>query len=190
MNWNPHYDLMGKHAFLGASNYHWLNYDRDRLISAWNAKQAVLRGTRLHELAKDLVTERVNLPRSSKTLNAYVNDAIGYRMRPEQPLFYSDNCFGTTDAISYNERQRLLRIHDLKTGVTPAHMEQLLIYTALFCLEYGIDPEKINAELRIYQNDDVEILNPTLDDIMPVVEAMVESDDCITKLRAEVNGNE
>lgn len=73
------------------------------------------------------------LPRLNKTLNAYVNDAIGYKMIPEQILFYSDNCFGTADAIVF--RNGLLRIHDLKTGVIPAHMEQLEVYAALFCLE-------------------------------------------------------
>ena len=185
MNWNQHYDLVGKHAFLGASNYHWLNYDQDKLISVWAAKQAVLRGTRLHELAKNLITEKVKLPRSNKTLNAYVNDAIGYRMRPEQVLCYSDNCFGTTDAIMYNDQQKMLRIHDLKTGASPAHMEQLLIYMALFCLEYGVDPEKINSELRIYQNDDIDILNPTPDDIMPVLEAIVQCDEYVSQLRTE-----
>lgn len=185
MNWNSHYDLMGKHAFLGASNYHWLNYDQDKLISAWNSRQAVLRGTRLHDLAKDLINEKIKLPRSSKTFNAYVNDAIGYHMRPEQVLCYSDNCFGTTDAIAYNPKQKLLRIHDLKTGVTPASMNQLLIYMAMFCLEYGVDPAAIDAELRIYQNDDVDILNPTQDDIMPVIDAIVAGDECISQLRAE-----
>lgn len=186
MNWNTHYNLEGKHAFLGASNYYWLGYDMDKLISVWRAKQAVLRGTRLHGIAKDLISERIKLPRSKQTLNTYVNDAIGFHMRPEQVLCYSDNCFGTTDAIAYNESQRLLRIHDLKTGATPASMKQLLIYMAMFCLEYDIDPSKIDAELRIYQNDEIDILNPSTDDIMPVMDTMMAADDCITQLRAEV----
>ena len=34
MNWRDHSRLTGKHALLGASNYHWLNYDADRLTNA------------------------------------------------------------------------------------------------------------------------------------------------------------
>lgn len=63
-------------------------------------------------------------------MNMYVNDAISFRMVPEQILFYSENCFGTADTIVF--RNGTLRIHDLKTGVVPAHMEQLEIYAALF----------------------------------------------------------
>ena len=31
MNWNDHSKLVGLHAFLGASKYHWINYDAARL---------------------------------------------------------------------------------------------------------------------------------------------------------------
>ena len=51
-------------------------------------------------------------------------------MIPEQVLYYSDNCFGTTDTISF--KAKLLRIHDLKNGDTPANMKQLKVYTSLF----------------------------------------------------------
>ena len=87
----------------------------------------------------------------------YVNDAIGFKLRPEQILYYSPNCFGTADAIDL--RGDLLRIHDLKTGKVPAHIEQLMIYAALFCLEYGIKPSDIDTELRIYQGDDILVEN-------------------------------
>ena len=91
---------------------------------------ATQKGTELHDFAARCITLGQKLPKSQKTLNMYVNDAIGFKMVPEQPLFYSENCFGTTDAIAF--RNRMLRIHDLKTGVIPAHMEQLEIYAALF----------------------------------------------------------
>jgi hypothetical protein len=94
----------------------------------------------------------------------YVNDAIGFRMNTEQILYYSRFCFGTTDAIAFNERKRYLRIHDLKTGETPAHMEQLEIYAALFYLEYGkfmdFIPSPDNTELRIYQSDEILVHHP------------------------------
>ena len=59
----------------------------------------------------------------------------------EQALYYSDNCFGTADAISF--KKNFLRIHDLKTGVTPGSMKQLLIYASMFCLEYNFLPIQI-----------------------------------------------
>ena len=101
----------------------------------------------------------------------YVNDAIGYKMTPEQILYYSDNCFGTADSICF--RNNLLRIHDLKTGVIPAHMEQLEIYAALFCLEYKIKPGEINMELRIYQDNEILVHNPTAEDILTIMDKIV-----------------
>ena len=101
---------------------------------------------------------RQKLPKSQKTLNEYVNDAIGYRMHPEQVLYFSEWCFGTADAISF--RNNFLRIHDLKTGKERAHIEQLRIYAALFCLEYRVSPADIKIELRIYQSDEVIIDEP------------------------------
>ena len=35
MNFNKHSNLEGRHAFLGASKYHWVNYDEDKLISLY-----------------------------------------------------------------------------------------------------------------------------------------------------------
>lgn len=155
MNFNDHSDLKDLHAFLGASSYHWINYDEEKLKETYLNKLATLKGTRLHALAAELIDLKINLPKEQKTLNMYVNDAIGYLMKPEQVLFYSPNCFGTADAISYSEKKKLLRIHDLKTGVTPASMSQLKIYASLFCLEYDVDPNEIDMELRIYQSNEV-----------------------------------
>ena len=133
MNFNNHSNLEGMHAFLGASKYHWVNYSDEKLVSTYQKHLATLKGTELHDFAARCIKLGQKLPKSKKTLNNYVNDAIGFKMTPEQVLFYSVNCFGTADAISF--RNGVLRIHDLKTGVTPAHMEQLMIYAALFCLE-------------------------------------------------------
>ncbi len=114
MNFKKHYDLEGQHAFLGASNYHWVNYTDDKLVETYKKRLATLRGTELHEFAAMAIKLGQPLKSSSRTLNKYVNDAIGYRMTPEVVLYYSDNCFGTTDAICF--RKSFLRIHDLKTG--------------------------------------------------------------------------
>lgn len=163
MNWNTHYQLRDKHSFLSASKYHWINYDADKLVQAWNTFEAAAIGTELHALAAKLIDMGIKLPKTKKTLNLYVNDGIGYKMKTEQVLYYSDNAFGTADTIAFRKDPKtgrnFLRIHDLKTGITPAHMEQLMIYAGYFCLEYGFKPRDIDIELRIYQNDEVLVHN-------------------------------
>ena len=183
MNFNKHLNLEGQHAFLGASKYHWINYDESKLIEAYSKFTAAQRGTVLHDFAAQCIRLGQKLPKSRKTLNMYVNDAIGFRMTPEQPLYYSENCFGTADAISF--RNKMLRIHDFKSGVVPAHMEQLEIYAALFCLEYKVNPADINMELRIYQSDQILYHNPTVEDIVPIMDKIITFDKLINKIKSE-----
>lgn len=185
MNFNKHFNLEGKHAFLGASKYSWLNYDADKLKESYFNNQARYRGTQLHDFASQAIKLGIKLPNSRKTLNMFVNDAIGYRMESEQILYYSNNCFGTADAISYKDRTKKLRIHDLKTGATPASMKQLYIYTALFCLEYVMDPHSMDIELRIYQNDDIEVEVPETVDILHVMQKIRDFDLMLNELKAE-----
>ena len=185
MNFIRHSELIGQHAFLGASKYYWLNYDEDKLIQTYLNSLAVQRGTELHDLACNLIKLGVRLPKSKSTLNMYVNDAISYRLSPEQPLYYSRNCFGTADAISFDERKRFLRIHDLKTGVSIAHMEQLEIYAALFCLEYHKQPGDMEIELRIYQSNEIAIHQPKGEDIQTIMKKIIAFDSKIEKLRME-----
>lgn len=185
MNFNDHSNLEGLHAFLGASQYHWVNYSDEKLIEIWNTHYAAERGTRLHELAKELILLGEKLPKKNRTLNLYVNDAIGFHLKPEQVLYYSPNCFGTADAIDFNEKKGFLRIHDLKTGVKPAKMTQLYIYAAIFCLEYDIKPSDIQTETRIYQFNEFIIDNPTFEDIDPIMKTIVEFDKLIEELKME-----
>lgn len=181
MNFNNHLNLEGQHAFLGASKYHWINYSEDKVVESYNKFLATLKGTTLHEFAAQCIKLGQKLPKSKKTLNNYVNDAIGYKMIPEQVLYYSKNCFGTADAICF--RNRLLRIHDLKTGIIPAHMEQLEIYAALFCLEYNFKPSDIDIELRIYQHDEVLCHNPSVEEIVPIMDKIITFDKAINKVK-------
>lgn len=183
MNFKKHSAIEGQHAFLGASKYHWINYSEEKLIDSYNNHMAAMKGTRLHDFAAQCIKLGQKLPKSNRTLNMYVNDAIGYKMTPEQPLFYSMNCFGTADAISF--RKNFLRIHDFKSGIVPSHMEQLEIYAALFCLEYGYKPGSIEMELRIYQNDKIIYHNPTAEDILPIMDKIVTYDKIITRLQLE-----
>lgn len=181
MIWQDHSRLAGQHAFLSASKYHWINYDADKLAESYQNFQAIKRGTELHEFAANAIRLNQKLKGNNTTLAMYVNDAIGYHMRPEQVLYYSDNCFGTADAIIF--RDKLLRIHDLKTGQTPAHMEQLMIYAALFCLEYTKKPEDLKMELRIYQNNDIIGYIPEPSEISEIMATIISFDKVINEIR-------
>ena len=185
MDFNVHSDLIGKHAFLSASGYHWVNYSEDKLVNRYATFTAAQRGSELHELAHNLIRLGVKLPKNNQTLNQYVNDAIGLRMRTEQPLFYSRNCFGTADAIKFS--RDLLRVHDLKNGTLPVKFTQLLVYDALFCLEYGVRPGDIEIENRIYQNDEVEVYRPEVDEIVRIMDKIVMFDKRIERLREAEN---
>lgn len=183
MNFNDHSKLVGTHAFLSASNYHWINYDLDKLERVYATSVAARRGVELHALAHQLIRLGVKLPSSTKTLNLYVNDAIGYKMVTEQTLFYSVNCYGTADAIGF--RRNFLRIHDLKTGSTPGSEHQLEVYAALFCLEYRVKPQDIQIELRLYQDDDYLAFHPTYDTIFHIMDKIVTFDKHINLMRLE-----
>lgn len=186
MNFNRHSNYEGQHAFLSASKYHWINYSEEKIIDAYAKYLAAQRGTELHAFAAQCIRLGQKLPKSRKTLNQYVNDAIGFKMVPEQILYFSPNCFGTADAISF--RDNMLRIHDLKTGETPTHMEQLMVYAALFCLEYRYKPIDIRMELRIYQNDDVLVHNPTVADILPIMDKIVTFDKVLNRIKEDEEG--
>jgi hypothetical protein len=123
-----------------------------------------------------------------EAIKYYINDGIGFKMTAEQPLKYSDNIYGTADSIAFKLDSKFLRIHDLKTGVTPASLHQLEIYASLFCLEYRIKPGELKGiELRIYQNNDILIGNPQADDILPIMDKIVHDDKIIENLKEESN---
>jgi len=181
MNFNKHSGLDGQHAFLSASKYHWINYDEEKLMATYSKFQAAQRGTELHELASKLIRMGIKLPKTKQTFNMYVNDAIGFKMYTEQILYYSDNCFGTTDAIHF--KSNVLRIHDLKNGDSPANIKQLKVYNALFCLEYAIKPSEIETELRLYQSDDVQVERPEPDEIFYIMGKIIDFDKRIEQLK-------
>lgn len=183
MIFTKHSNLEGLHAPFGASQSAWLRYDDEKILATYNNMKAKEMGTRLHAWAKETIDLGIKQPRSKKTIYAYVNDAIGYKMDTEVVLFYSPRFFGTADAICF--RNGILRIHDLKTGVTKVHMEQLMIYAALFCLEYKINPTDIEIELRIYQSDEVLYHNPPAEDIRSIMDRIVYLDKMLERLDCE-----
>lgn len=184
MKFNNHYNLSGCHAVFPASQSAWLRYDDDKALEVYANRKAAEMGSKLHAWAKETIDLGIKQPRSRKTLYSYVNDAIGFKMDTEVVLFYSERFFGTADAISF--RKNVLRIHDLKTGKSPVHIEQLMVYAALFCLEYKVKPGDIKIELRIYQNDEVLCHNATAEDILPIMDRIVSLDKLLAKLEEEV----
>lgn len=183
MNFNRHSNLEGLHAILSPSQNAWLRYDDEKFINVYRNKMAALRGTELHEYAAKAIKLKRKQPRTKDTVNMYINDAIGYRMTPEQVLYFSEYCFGTADAICFNDN--LLRIHDLKTGVTPVKIEQLEIYAALFCMEYHIKPGDIKMELRIYKDNEILYHKPEADEILPIMDKIIRFDKKIREINEE-----
>jgi hypothetical protein len=182
MLFNRHSELEGKHAFLSPSYYHWLNYTDEKLESRYASVTASRRGVDIHNLAHEAIRLGVKLSRANKALSTYVNDALAYNMTCEQTLFYSDNCFGTADTISF--RRGKLRIHDLKTGLSRVSDKQLEIYAALFCLEYSVSPFDIEIELRIYKRDEILVYEPDPEAIVIVMDTIVDFDNRIESWKA------
>ena len=185
MLFNKHLNLAGTHAFLGASNYHWINYEDDKLDRAFLLSEAARKGIALHEFARNAIRLGIRLPELPLTMNMYVNDAIGYKMIPEQLLFHSINCYGTADTISFRRSTNMLRIHDYKSGVTKTSERQLYVYAALFCLEYGYKPHEIATELRIYQSNEVRVYEGDPDFIAHIMSKIVIFSDRIDELKKE-----
>lgn len=183
MKFNVHKNLSGLHAPFSASQSHWLRYDDSKAMEVYANRKAAELGTRLHQWAKETIDLRIKQPKSKKTLYSYVNDAIGFRMDTEVVLYYSDRFFGTADSICF--RNNKLRIHDLKTGKSPVHMDQLEVYAALFCLEYRLKPGDIDMELRIYQNDEIIVHEPTTEDIVHIMDKIIHLDKLLEQLDSE-----
>lgn len=210
MNLNQHSSLEGKHALLSPSKYHWVFDTDEDFTKRFCTSYCADIGTLLHEYArerikygyylddlekKSVILEllRNGIPESvlpyinfdSMYLNlcTYVNDAIDLKMKPEVILYYSDVCFGTADALFYDEKKRFLRIHDLKTGSTPARMEQLYIYASLFFLDKHLKPSNTKIELRIYQNNDVITEEPGTDVIVPIIDKIKHFTDIATGIK-------
>jgi hypothetical protein len=139
-----------------------------------------------HRYAAICIEEGIVQDDERTTLGLYINQCIQYKMSPEVVLFYSPNAFGTVDAIAY--RHRLLRINDLKTGVTRTSEHQLEVYSALFCLEYEIDPFDLRGiELRIYQDGKVRVYDGDPYFIKSIMDKIVRFDKILDQLRKEVS---
>ncbi len=198
----------GTHALLSGSRSSWFNYDEEKLFNYVASTYASTIGTIIHEEAAKLIKHQmkiskvaartiimlallekkvpkafIDIDRYIENFVAYVNDAVAYRMRPEQVLRYSENAFGTADAILFDEKKKLLRIHDYKSGITQPCLRQLEVYAAFFCLEYHVKPKDISIELRIYWDNQIITGLPTAADIVPIMDRIVTFDNFIKSVK-------
>lgn len=184
MHFTEHSELTGKHAYLSASQYHWINYTEDKLRTSYLNNLKKEEGTMLHAFASIAIQKRIKLAPLKKALHLFVNDCIGFKMESEQILYYSDNCFGTADAISFHKKE--LKIFDLKTGITKPSFKQLDIYAALFCLEYNKNPHKITIEQRIYQGNGYQIGEPDPFEIERIINQIVTFDKILEGMESTI----
>lgn len=141
------------------------------------------KGTEIHALAAKAIELGIGIKDHGSYLEQYVDFCLANRMEPEFLLYYSENCFGTADAVSFDGYT--LKICDLKTGLTKAKMDQLEIYAALVCLINDIRPEDIIIELRIFQKgQDVQEKTASPAIISNVMDRIVEYDEIIEDEKA------
>jgi Protein of unknown function (DUF2800) len=182
MNFKRHLNLAGEHAFLSPSYYHWINYDPERLERRWYTWLRTKQGTELHAFAEHAINNKIRQD-GDDLVSLYINECIDFDMQAEVILFYSENAFGTADAISFT--RNILRISDLKTGDTATSEHQLEVYAALFSLEYDVDPYDIEIELRIYQSDEVRVYDAEPSDILAIAKKIIIFDHRIEQLKRE-----
>lgn len=208
MNWHDHSEWKyGEHSYLSPSKKTWVNYDDETLVKNYKTfMTATVLGTAVHDLASRFINKRYKLLKSDwniiafeledvydipkyainkelifENLRLFVNDCISNNMRSEEKLIYTPHAFGTADAIQLTGNTLL--IFDLKTGATPASLDQLISYAALFCLEYTIKPSTLNYDLRIYQfNSIVTDPNITSDIIEARVQEYVHKDKILLQI--------
>lgn len=212
MNLVDYSKLEGTHALFSASKGSWKNdTDDEQIIRRYINSFATTIGTSVHKFAKNCIDNKIKLSKNDKKLllyhlltdpeanipeavidleylfsnvRNYVNDAIMLNMSTEVLLVYSDLAYGTADAISCVNN--FLRIHDLKTGRSPVHIDQLLIYAAYYCLDHNVKPrDLVGIELRIYQGSEVIYHEPNPEEIEEIMAKAVFCDDVVNRFRLE-----
>ena len=96
MIWHDHSKLVGEHAFLGASKYHWLNYTDDQMIAKYKSSYTQAVGTYLHELAAGLIENHMKLSKSDSKLLTYHLLSHGV----PRGVFNVDDLFGNFRSVT------------------------------------------------------------------------------------------
>lgn len=183
---------------------------KDKVIARVSSEDARTIGTIIHaeaatnirnktiiprkDVAEFLITRAIllgGIPRKEFDPKVYVNnfyhycnDAIKLGMSAEFKIKpFSDSLYfgGTADALKFEDGK--LIIFDLKTGSNNVSMEQLLIYAAFFCLEYGIRPGDIQTTLKIYQENKKQTMNPSTPQLVKLMDLTVTINDYISEWR-------
>lgn len=208
MGSKDHLELKGTHAPFSPSQPSWLNYTPEKLLGNYVSGYATMIGTLTHEFAEkrikkvdkltpegidswefylwdhkvpEYVLHNIDKERIYGTLLMYVNDCIDFGMEPEKILYFSDNFYGTADAISF--KRKTLRISDLKTGTSLVKDEQLLVYAAFFCLENKIKPKDIKIELRFYKELDILYCEPEPEAIESIMQIVISHNKILQSFR-------
>jgi hypothetical protein len=156
---------------------------KEGVESAIYNKYRVGEDAKTAEYGRTLIDNVGKLPKEVfETAKYYINDGISFHMSVEQPLYYSIYIFGTADTISYREDTHHLQIHDYKSGERAAHMDQLMVYAGLFCLEYEIKPRDIKTELRIYQSGEIVTHEPDTDELQAIISTIVETNRILERI--------
>lgn len=188
----------GTHAFCSPSKKSWRHWSKEQLLNSFVNSYAQQIGTLLHVYAWKNITENFKMQKSDKhallryltvehdipvvavdidrlfpNLMLYVNDCIGFRMRPEEKLYLNKYQYGTADALRFTDKNELI-IFDLKTGIKPViDFEQLENYAALFCAIYKVKPSELKSlELRLYQNSEIMAIQPDPLILDPIIDRM------------------
>ena len=175
-----------EHAMFSPSQPSWLHDTDEEFAARYSNKKAAELGTRYHEDAARMIQNRWRMSKSSDpvadNVRAYINDAIKYQMLPEVRLEGTQDFFGTADTIIF--RRGLLRVHDLKTGTTKPHMDQLRLYAAYYCMQYGINPNDIQMDLRFYQNNEIVCYEPEFGVIADIISEVRHKDELKRRIDA------
>ena len=182
MSWGRYSKLKGQHALLSPSNYHWINYDKEKLLKVLYNQKMKERGTKLHEFA----SEAINLKRyqaGNDNVSQFVNDCIDMKMHSEEVVYATEYAFGTADAI--NEVNDVIYIFDLKTGEHKAKFTQLYLYAAFYCIMNDINPISKKYVFRIYQYEEYEQLEGDPLEVKRLMELTIEDSDVVKAIEEE-----
>ena len=176
MIFNKHSELEGRHAILSPSKHYWLNYDDEGLMRNYISSFATDIGTLVHEYASDRIKYRLpidieNEEAKNGLLMHLLKNGIPFRVIDLDRLFYNLVPY-VNDAIGYRM----------------ASMDQLLCYAGLFFLEYKRDyrPQTMKVELRIYQNQEVLVNQPSSEEVKAVMDKIIHGDAVLSKKLTEV----
>lgn len=175
------------HAIMSPSQNAWLNYDEAKLYKLFHQKNIKALGSRLHEFVKEAISLKRRLA-GNDSISCFTNDCIKHNMVPEYFIFYSENAFGTADAIYYSKTEGVLKIFDLKTGMNKASFKQLELYACYFLLSMDIKPI-IKIILRIYQFNEIFEFQPKQKDLEDLMNRIVWIDNLLNSFKLEEEQN-